>query len=55
MYEWAPALVTAWRQLLAWVADDAGVPLDILDNRSLSLDELWARDDMGCVFMCGYP
>src|SRR5437763_7418667 len=19
------------------------------------LDELWARDDMGCVFMCGYP
>ena len=55
MYEWAPALVTAWRELLAWVADDAGVPLDILDNRSLSLDELWARDDMGCVFMCGYP
>jgi ABC-type phosphate/phosphonate transport system substrate-binding protein len=19
------------------------------------LDELWAREDMGCVFMCGYP
>ncbi len=55
MYEWAPSLVTAWRQLLHWVGARAGVPLDVLDSRSVSLDELWAREDMGCVFMCGYP
>ena len=21
----------------------------------VSLDDLWAREDLGCVFMCGYP
>ena len=26
-----------------------------MDSPSVSLDELWAREDMGCVFMCGYP
>lgn len=55
MYEWAPSLVAAWRQLLQWVAARAGAPLEVLDSRSMSLDELWAREDMGCVFMCGYP
>jgi ABC-type phosphate/phosphonate transport system substrate-binding protein len=55
MYEWAPSLSTAWRRLLAWVAARARVELEIVESRSLSLDELWAREDMGCVFMCGYP
>lgn len=55
MYEWTPSLAVAWRRLLAWVAARAGVELDLLDSRSLSLDELWSRDDMGCVVMCGYP
>jgi ABC-type phosphate/phosphonate transport system substrate-binding protein len=55
MYEWAPSLVTAWRQLLQGVTARAGVALAFVDNRSVSLDELWVREDMGCVFMCGYP
>jgi ABC-type phosphate/phosphonate transport system substrate-binding protein len=56
MYEWAPSLAVAWRRLLAWTAERAGVPLEIVGSeRSVSLDELWARDDMGCVIMCGYP
>lgn len=55
MYEWTPSLATAWRGLLQWVAARAGVPLDVRDARSGSLDELWAREDLGCVFMCGYP
>jgi ABC-type phosphate/phosphonate transport system substrate-binding protein len=55
MYEWAPSLVTAWRQLLQGVTARAGVALAFMDNRSVSLDELWVREDMGCVFMCGYP
>jgi ABC-type phosphate/phosphonate transport system substrate-binding protein len=55
LYEWAPSLTTAWRRLLEWTAARAGVVLDVLDSRSISLDELWRRDDLGCVFMCGYP
>jgi ABC-type phosphate/phosphonate transport system substrate-binding protein len=55
MYEWAPSLVTAWRQLLQGVTARAGVALDFVDSRAASLDELWAREDLGCVFMCGYP
>ncbi|MGH7315035.1 MAG: phosphate/phosphite/phosphonate ABC transporter substrate-binding protein, partial [Candidatus Rokuibacteriota bacterium] len=54
LYEWAPSLVTAWRHLLDWVAARAGVGLDFVPGGS-SLDELWAREDLGCVFMCGYP
>jgi ABC-type phosphate/phosphonate transport system substrate-binding protein len=55
MYEWAPSLTAAWRRLLEWTAARAGVPLEVLDSRAISLDELWSRDDLGCVFMCGYP
>lgn len=55
MYEWTPSLVTAWRRLLEAVAARARVALDVLDTRATSLDELWSREDMGCVFMCGYP
>lgn len=55
LYEWAPSLTAAWRRLLEWVAADAGVGLEFLDSRSISLDELWGREDLGCVFMCGYP
>jgi len=54
MYEWAPSLVTAWRQLLEWVTTRARVDLEFAPGGS-SLDELWSREDLGCVFMCGYP
>lgn len=55
LYEWAPSLTVAWSRLLQWVAATARVHLEIVESRSASLDELWARDDLGCVFMCGYP
>ena len=56
MYAWSPSLASAWRRLLEWVAKTAGVSLAVMDQSGpTSLDELWARDDMGCVFMCGYP
>src|ERR671924_2241587 len=54
LYEWAPTLVTAWRRLLEDVGARATVALDFAPS-GVSLDELWARDDLGCVFMCGYP
>ena len=56
MYSWSPSLASAWHRLLAWVGKTAGVDLAILyQSDPTPLDELWARDDMGCVFMCGYP
>jgi ABC-type phosphate/phosphonate transport system substrate-binding protein len=54
LYEWAPTLVTAWRQLLEDVAARAKVALEFAPS-GVSLDELWSRADLGCVFMCGYP
>src|SRR5438034_11233985 len=56
MYSWSPTLTAAWRRLLEWVAARAGVEMKVLELADpYPLDELWARDDMGCVFMCGYP
>ena len=56
MYSWSPSLTAAWQRLLEWIATAAGVELPVLDQSTpTNLDELWARPDMGCVFMCGYP
>src|SRR5258705_899702 len=56
MYSWSPPAAAAWHRLLAWVATTAEVDLTLLDQSDPTpLDELWQRDDMGCVFMCGYP
>jgi ABC-type phosphate/phosphonate transport system substrate-binding protein len=56
MYSWSQSLTAAWRRLLEWVSTRAGVSLAVLDLADpFPLDELWARDDLGCVFMCGYP
>ena len=56
MYAWAPTLAAAWRRLLEWTSARAGVSLDVMDAADpTSLDDLWQRDDLGCVFMCGYP
>jgi ABC-type phosphate/phosphonate transport system substrate-binding protein len=55
MYEWAPSLVTAWRQLLQGVTARARVALAFVDSHAVSRDEIWTRAAMGCVFMCGYP
>jgi ABC-type phosphate/phosphonate transport system substrate-binding protein len=56
MYSWSPSLTAAWRRLLEWVGARAAVPLEVLDHADpFPLEELWVREDMGCVFMCGYP
>ncbi|HYB69558.1 MAG TPA: phosphate ABC transporter substrate-binding protein, partial [Candidatus Bathyarchaeia archaeon] len=56
MYCWAPSLTAAWHRLLAWVSTRAEVPLEMLDRGdALPLDDIWQREDLGCVFMCGYP
>ena len=55
MYEWTPSLAVAWNDLLSWVGRRVGLGFELLESRSIGLDEIWSREDMGCVFMCGYP
>jgi ABC-type phosphate/phosphonate transport system substrate-binding protein len=56
MYAVAPGAASAWRALLAHVAEVAGVPLDIIDHPwPAPLPALWARADLGCAFICGWP
>jgi ABC-type phosphate/phosphonate transport system substrate-binding protein len=56
MYSWSPSLTAAWRGLLDWVAARSGGGLEVLELADpYPLEKLWAREDLGCVFMCGYP
>ncbi|HEY2991243.1 MAG TPA: PhnD/SsuA/transferrin family substrate-binding protein [Methylomirabilota bacterium] len=56
MYSWSPTLTAAWKRLLEWVSARAGGVMQVLEIADpYPLEELWARQDLGCVFMCGYP
>jgi ABC-type phosphate/phosphonate transport system substrate-binding protein len=56
MYSWSPSLAAAWNRLLGWVAERAGVRLEVMDQADpMPLDDIWRRDDLACGFMCGYP
>jgi len=56
MYAVTPEVEVLWRSLLSHVADDAGVALDYVPYPAPQpLEALWARPDLGAVFMCGYP
>jgi ABC-type phosphate/phosphonate transport system substrate-binding protein len=56
MYSVSPQAEAAWRNLLAAVATDADVPLAYESYPAPQpLERLWARPDLGCVQMCGYP
>ena len=56
MYAVTPAVAAAWRALFDRVARDSGVPLTYIDHAAPApLEALWARDDLGAAFMCGYP
>ena len=56
MYGVAPGAVSAWRALFQHVAMRSGVALEIIDHPfPAKLAELWARPDLGCAFICGWP
>lgn len=56
MYAVTPPVGAAWRELLLWVGARARVELEWIDHAfPAPLGELWARPDLGCAFMCGYP
>src|SRR2546423_8522334 len=56
MYSLTPAAAEAWRTVIGWAARKAGVPLEFVQHAPPKLlSELWARDDLGVVQMCGLP
>ena len=56
MYAVCPAAAVAWRTLLDWVFAHAGVTGEVFDYPAPQpLSALWARPDLACAFMCGYP
>lgn len=56
MYAVTPDVERGWEQLLGLVAKEAEVPLRYLAYAAPQpLEALWAREDLGMVFMCGYP
>ena len=56
MYAVAPEAEDAWRALLAHICAAAEVDLDYVPYPAPQpMEALWARDDLGAVFMCGYP
>jgi ABC-type phosphate/phosphonate transport system substrate-binding protein len=56
MYNVTPRARQAWASLFTWVSETSGVELEIVDHPAPApLEDLWARPDMGCVFMCGWP
>ena len=56
MYAVTPVVKAAWQELFAWVATTSGVPLTYVDHAAPApLEALWARDDLGAAFMCGFP
>ena len=56
MYSIDPHSTRAWKALLEWVVARASLSYDVIDYPApLELSALWARDDLGAVFMCGLP
>ncbi len=56
MYSVSPQAKAAWREVLDWVLKRAGTDMQFVDHDPpLLVSELWKRDDLGCVMMCGLP
>jgi ABC-type phosphate/phosphonate transport system substrate-binding protein len=56
MYSVLPAAGESWRRLLGAISESAGVPLSYVEHPPPApIGELWSRQDLGAVFMCGLP
>jgi ABC-type phosphate/phosphonate transport system substrate-binding protein len=56
MYAVTPEVEARWRELLGHIAEDAGVELTYRPYPAPQpLEDLWKRQDLGAVFMCGLP
>lgn len=56
MYSVTPECKAAWRAVIDWVLGRAGVEARYEDHDPPKLlSDLWQRDDLACVMMCGLP
>jgi ABC-type phosphate/phosphonate transport system substrate-binding protein len=56
MYSVTPASKEAWRSVIEWATREARVPVQFVEHAPPKLlSELWARDDLVAVQMCGLP
>lgn len=56
MYSVAPGAAAAWAALFRHVTALSGVDLAIIEHAfPLPVSQLWARPDLGCAFICGWP
>jgi ABC-type phosphate/phosphonate transport system substrate-binding protein len=56
MYSVTPEVEESWKVLLGHVLAMAGADFDYVPYPAPKpLEVLWEREDLGCVFMCGYP
>jgi ABC-type phosphate/phosphonate transport system substrate-binding protein len=56
MYAVTPRVEATWRTLLERITAAAGASFEYIAYPAPQpLETLWARPDLGCVFMCGYP
>ena len=56
MYSVTPECKVAWRAIIDWVLGQAEISARYEDHDPPKLlSDLWARDDLACVQMCGLP
>lgn len=56
MYSVNPATKAAWQQVLRWCLARARLDWPVIDHDPpASISQLWARNDMGVMQMCGLP
>jgi len=56
MYDASPGAAAAWRALFGRVFRDAGVEVEMIDHGApRPIADLWARENLCCAFMCGWP
>ncbi|HEV2685534.1 MAG TPA: PhnD/SsuA/transferrin family substrate-binding protein [Actinomycetota bacterium] len=56
MYAIDASVGARWRELFAWIAKRAEIPLEPIEHRAPApLEALWRRTDLGAAAMCGYP
>jgi ABC-type phosphate/phosphonate transport system substrate-binding protein len=56
MYSATASVKADWKELLAWVLAQAGLPWALMDyDAPAPLSVLWGRSDLGLAMMCGLP
>lgn len=56
MYSTSPAVAELWRELFVALIQESGLDIAYAEHAAPApLEDLWRRDDLAAVFMCGLP